>query len=205
MGDGHMPRALKPLLKDIRACRICTETPDKTALPHEPRPVLQADRGAKLAVFGQAPGNLVHQTGIPFNDPSGDRLRDWLGLTREQFYDAKKLAIIPMGFCFPGYDANGGDLPPRKECARAWRDQVLAALPDIETAILVGGYAQKHHLRKRAAKSLTDTVRNWRDFAPDYFPTPHPSWRNNAWLKKNPWFEEELLPVLRNRVQALMK
>ena len=152
MGDGHMPRALKPLLKDIRACRICTETPDKIALPHEPRPVLQADRGAKLAIFGQAPGNLVHQTGIPFNDPSGDRLRNWLGLTREQFYDGRKLAIIPMGFCFPGYDAKGGDLPPRKECARAWRDEVLAALPDIETAILVGGYAQKHHLRKARRK-----------------------------------------------------
>lgn len=195
---------LAALLREIRACRICVDAPDKTALPHAPRPVVQAARSARLAVFGQAPGNLVHQTGIPFNDPSGDRLREWLGLTREQFYDPKKLVIIPMGFCFPGYDAKGGDLPPRKECARAWRDKVMEALPNIETAILVGGYAQKHHLKSRAAKSLTDTVKVWRDFAPDYFPTPHPSWRNNAWLKKNPWFAEELLPVLRRRVRKLL-
>lgn len=167
--------------------------------------MLQAARSARIAIFGQAPGNLVHQTGVPFNDPSGDRLREWMGISRDAFYDQKKLAIIPMGFCFPGYDAKGGDLPPRKECARAWRARLLTALPNIETAILVGGYAQKWHLETRAAKSLTETVKAWRDFAPAYFPTPHPSWRNNAWLKKNPWFESDVLPTLRRRVARLMK
>ncbi len=199
-----MPRALAPLLKDIRACRICLDAPDKAALPHAPRPIVQASRGARIAIFGQAPGNLVHQTGIPFNDPSGDRLREWMGVTREAFYDPKKLAIVPMGFCFPGNDAKGGDLPPRKECPRAWRAQLMDALPNIETAILVGGYAQKWHLETGASKNLTDTVKSWRDFAPDYFPTPHPSWRNNAWLKKNPWFESDVLPTLRRRVKRLM-
>ncbi len=197
--------ALGPLIKEIRACRICIDAPEKTPLPHEPRPVLQAARSARIAIFGQAPGNLVHQTGVPFNDPSGDRLREWMGISRDAFYDQKKLAIIPMGFCFPGYDAKGGDLPPRKECARAWRARLLTALPNIETAILVGGYAQKWHLETRAAKSLTETVKAWRDFAPAYFPTPHPSWRNNAWLKKNPWFESDVLPTLRRRVARLMK
>ncbi len=200
-----MARSLGPLLKEIRACRICIDAPDRAALPHDPRPVLQASRRARIAIFGQAPGNLVHQTGVPFNDPSGDRLREWMGVTREAFYDPKKLAIIPMGFCFPGYDAKGGDLPPRKECPRAWRSQLMETLPNIETAILVGGYAQKWHLKTRASKSLTDTVRAWRDFAPEFFPTPHPSWRNNAWLKKNPWFEEDVLPVLRRRITRLMK
>lgn len=199
------PPALTPLLKQIRACRICVEAPEKAPLPHAPRPVVQASKSARLAIFGQAPGNLVNQTGIPFNDPSGDRLRDWLGLDRDQFYDQRKLAIIPMGFCFPGNDDKGGDLPPRKECAKAWRDDLMAALPNLETAILVGGYAQKWHLKSGARKSLTETVSAWREFAPDYFPTPHPSWRNNAWLKKNPWFARELLPVLRKRVRALTK
>lgn len=198
-----MARALGPLLKDIRKCRICVDAPDKTALPHEPRPVVQAARAARIAIFGQAPGNIVHQTGIPFNDPSGDRLRAWMGVTRETFYDPKKLAIIPMGFCFPGYDAKGGDLPPRKECAGAWRAKLIEALPNIETAILVGGYAQKWHLGDRAAKTLTETVKAWRGVAPAYFPTPHPSWRNNVWLKKNPWFERDVLPALRKRIAQL--
>lgn len=196
-------RKLAAVLRDIRACRICADAPDKSPLPHDPRPVLQASKDARLAVFGQAPGNLVHQTGVPFNDPSGDRLREWLGLAREEFYDLNKLAIIPMGFCFPGYNAKGGDLPPRKECARAWRDELMAALPNIETAILVGGYAQKWHLKAGNRKTLTETVKAWRDFAPQFFPTPHPSWRNNAWLKKNPWFEADVLPALRRRVQRL--
>lgn len=200
-----MAEALAPLLKEIRACRICVETPKTSPLPHDPRPVLQAGRRARLAVFGQAPGNLVHQTGKPFNDPSGDRLREWLGLTREEFYDPGKLAVIPMGFCFPGYDAKGGDLPPRSECAPHWRARLMAALPNLETIILVGGYSQKWHLGQDAKKSLTETVAAWRNYAPRYFPTPHPSWRNNAWLKKNPWFEEELLPVLRRRAKRLLR
>lgn len=195
--------ALGPYLRKIRACRICVDSPDGAALPHAPRPVLQASPKARLAIFGQAPGNRVHQTGIPFNDPSGDRLRDWLGLTRDDFYDPDKLAIIPMGFCFPGYDAKGGDLPPRRECAPTWRRDLMERLPHVETAILVGGYAQKWHLGDRGEKTLTATVEKWRDFAPTNFPTPHPSWRNNAWLRKNPWFETDLLPVLRERVTAL--
>lgn len=199
-----MTAKLSRLLKDIRACRICVDDPIKSPLPHEPRPVLQASSSARLAVFGQAPGNLVHQTGIPFNDPSGERLRDWMGVTREEFYDSGRIAIMPMGFCFPGYDAKGGDLPPRKECALHWREKLMAAAPNMETCILVGGYAQKWHLGDRAKKSLTDTVRAFEDYAPRFFPTPHPSWRNNAWLKKNPWFEAELLPRLRKRVRALL-
>lgn len=196
--------AIAQLLREIRACRICIDAPIKAPLPHDPRPVLQASSAARLGVFGQAPGNLVHQTGKPFNDPSGERLRAWMGVTAEEFYDAKKIAIIPMGFCFPGYDGKGGDLPPRKECAAAWRARLMAALPQLETCLLVGGYAQKWHLKERAKGSLTETVRAWRDYAPAFFPTPHPSWRNNAWLKNNPWFETALLPTLRAEVRRLI-
>ena len=199
-----MARALTPLLKEIRACRICVEAPLKTPLPHEPRPIIQASKSARLAIWGQAPGNIVNQTGIAFNDPSGDRLRQWIGVTRDEFYDEKRVAIIPMGFCFPGNDAKGGDLPPRKECAAQWREQLMSALPNIETIMLVGGYAQKWHLGKEASKSLTETVERWQEFMPDYFPTPHPSWRNTGWLKKHPWFEKKLLPVLRKQVRALL-
>jgi uracil-DNA glycosylase len=199
-----MVEPLAPLLKDIRACRICVEAPVAAPLPHEPRPVLQASKSARLAVFGQAPGNLVHRTGKPFNDPSGDRLRDWMGVGRKEFYDPEKLAIVPMGFCFPGYDDKGGDLPPRKECAAHWRARLMAALPNLKCCILVGAYAQQWHLGRRAKKNLTETVKAWRDFAPDFFTTPHPSWRNNVWLRKNSWFEAELLPALRRRVRRLM-
>ena len=199
-----MAEALTPLVKEIRACRICVERPRGAPLPHEPRPVFQASKAARLAIFGQAPGKRVHESGRPFTDPSGDRLRDWMGVDEKIFYDPKRLAIVPMGFCFPGYDAKGSDLPPRKECAEAWRERLMAALPNIETAILVGGYAQKWHLGPKAGKSITETVSRWRDHAPAFFATPHPSWRNNAWLKKNPWFESDLLPVLRKRVAALV-
>ncbi len=197
-------KSLRTLLKEIRACDICVKAPLKTPLPHGPRPVVQASKSARLAIFGQAPGNLVHQTGVPFNDPSGERLRDWMGVAREEFYDERRIAIIPMGFCFPGNDAKGGDLPPRKECAPAWREQLMDALPNIETTILVGGYAQKYHLGKGAKKTLTETVADWRGFTPAFFPTPHPSWRNTGWLKKNPWFETDLLPVLKRRVRRLL-
>ena len=199
-GDGLLKmRALKPLLAEIRACRQCADV-----LAHEPRPVLQASTTARLAIFSQAPGARVNLSGRPFTDPSGVRLREWLGLGEEVFYDAARVAIIPMGFCFPGNDAKGGDLPPRKECAPLWRSRLMAALPAIETAILVGQYAQKWHLREGAKASLTETVADWRDFAPAFFPTPHPSWRNNAWLRKNPRFESELLPALRQRVTSLL-
>jgi len=199
-----MVEALAPLLKEIRGCRVCIDAPEGAPLPHQPRPVLQASKTARLAIFGQAPGKRVHESGRPFTDPSGDRLRDWLQVSSQDFYDTTRIAIIPMGFCFPGYDEKGGDLPPRKECPGHWHARLMAALPNIETAILVGVYAQKWHLGKRAGKSLTETVAKWRDFAPQYFTTPHPSWRNTGWLKKNPWFEQEQLPALRRRVRKLM-
>jgi len=204
MAGRSRPEALTPLARKIRACRICVERPLGAPLPHEPRPVFQASKGARLAIFGQAPGKRVHESGRPFTDPSGDRLRAWMGIDDAAFYDPRRVAIVPMGFCFPGYDAKGSDLPPRKECAEAWRARLMAALPGVETAILVGGYAQKWHLGERAGKSITETVSQWRDHAPRFFPTPHPSWRNNAWLKKNPWFERDLLPVLRAQVKALI-
>lgn len=199
-----MVEALGPLLKKIRACSHCVEQPSGKPLPHEPRPVLQASKKARLAIFGQAPGTRVHESGRPFTDPSGDRLREWLGLDEDIFYDPAKVAIIPMGFCFPGLDAKGGDLPPRKECAPLWRRRLMAALPDLETSILVGQYSQKWHLGEGARKSLTETVAAWKEFTPEFFPTPHPSWRNNAWLKKHPWFETDLLPVLQRRVKRLV-
>jgi uracil-DNA glycosylase len=201
-----MARAgLQILLREIRACRLCAEAPDGPPLPHEPRPVLQASSTARIAIYGQAPGARVHASGRPFTDPSGDRLRDWLGVSEEVFYRSGKVAVIPMGFCFPGNDARGGDLPPRRECAPLWRSRLMSALPKIETALLVGRYAQGWHLGRRAAASLTETVARWRDFAPEFYPTPHPSWRNNSWLKRNSWFETELLPSLRRRVSALLR
>lgn len=198
-----MTEALAPLLRDIRACRLCVEAPSGAPLPHAPRPVLQASATARLAIFGQAPGVRVHQSGRPFTDPSGVRLRQWLGIGEDVFYDPLRVAIVPMGFCFPGLDPKGGDLPPRRECAPRWRHDVMAALPDIRTAVLVGSYAQSWHLEDGAG-SLTETVARWRDYAPRYFPTPHPSWRNNAWLKKNSWFEQDLLPELQAAAAAAL-
>ena len=196
---------LDALIDDIRACRLCRDEPNGAPLPHEPRPVLQASAKARLAIFGQAPGLRVHESGKPFTDPSGDRLRDWLGVGPDIFYDPLKVAIIPMGFCFPGYDKKGSDLPPRKECAAQWREALMAASPQFETMVLVGGYAQSWHLKKRAQKSVTATVERWRDFAPLYFPTPHPSWRNNGWIKARPWFEAELVPALRAAVKKALR
>ncbi|MCA8887366.1 MAG: uracil-DNA glycosylase family protein [Parvularculaceae bacterium] len=192
------------LVRDIRACRICVTDPIGAPLPHEPRPVLQVSASARVAIFGQAPGLRVHESGRPFTDPSGDRLRAWLKMSDEEFYDAEKVAIVPMGFCFPGYNDKGADLPPRKECAKHWRAELLGQMTNIKTAILVGGYAQKWHLKTGARKTLTETVAAWREFAPEYFPTPHPSWRNNTWLKKNLWFERELLPKLRKAVHSAL-
>lgn len=199
------PDSLPKLLREIRACRLCVEKPAGKPLPHEPRPVLQASKTARIAIFGQAPGTRVHASGKPFTDPSGERLRDWLGIGEDVFYDRSRVAVIPMGFCFPGLDAKGGDKPPRKECAPQWRNRLMMALPNLETMVLVGAYAQRWHLGADAKKTLTETVENWLEYAPRYFATPHPSWRNNAWLKKHPWFEAELLPVLRKRVRTLLK
>ncbi len=190
---------LKKLLRDARACRVCAEH-----LPHGPRPVLRAGAGARLMIVGQAPGTRVHETGIPWNDRSGERLRDWLQLESETFYDEGRIAIVPMGFCFPGQDTKGGDLPPRRECAPLWHPPLRAALPAVELTLLVGQYAQAYYLGRGRKGSLTETVRAWRDYGPAFLPLPHPSWRNTAWLKKNPWFEAELLPELRARVYALI-
>ncbi|WP_300526884.1 uracil-DNA glycosylase family protein [Maricaulis sp.] len=173
-------------------------------MPHEPRPVIQAGAGARILIIGQAPGTRVQASGRPFTDPSGDRLRDWMGVDEAVFYDASRIAIAPMGFCFPGLDAKGGDLPPRKECAPLWQEQVRAQLPTIGLTLLVGQYAQRFHLRSQMQKTLTETVRQGERYQPDFLPLPHPSWRNNAWLKKNPWFEERILPLLRRRIQDLL-
>lgn len=197
------------LSREIAACRICRDCPTggpPRRLPHEPRPVAILSKSARVLIAGQAPGLRVHETGIPFNDRSGDRLRDWMGIGREEFYDPSRFAILPMGFCFPGYDAKGSDLPPRRECAPEWREEAMAAMPQIELVLAIGMYAQKWHMGEMSRKTLTETVRNWRDSffanrAPRILPLPHPSWRNTGWLKKNPWFEDEVLPELKKAVR----
>jgi uracil-DNA glycosylase len=198
-------RKLDHLVGDIQACRICIENPRNRPLPHEPRPVLRVSRSARICVAGQAPGTRVHASGQPFTDPSGERLRDWMGVTPDEFYDLTRIAIVPMGFCFPGQDAKGGDLPPRRECAEMWHAKLFALMPKLELTLLIGQYAQIWHLGRARKKSLTDTVAAWRDYYPRYLPLPHPSWRNNAWIKKNPWFEEELLPVLKADMRRLLE
>ena len=198
------------LAREIEVCRICRDNPSGAPLPHEPRPVVRLSRTAKVCIVGQAPGLRVHESGEPFDDRSGDRLRDWMGVDREAFYDSSKLAIVPMGFCFPGYDAKGGDLPPRKECAQKWRQACFDIMPQLELMIVIGMYAQSWHLGKLRQKTLTQTVENWREILestqkPAKLPLPHPSWRNTGWLKRNPWFEEELVPKLRKLVDELVK
>ena len=200
---------LDDVLAAIRGCRVCVESPRGAPLPHEPRPVLRASATARLAICGQAPGTRVHASGTPFTDPSGDRLRAWLGVTADAFYDETRIAIVPMGFCFPGQDAKGGDLPPRRECAALWHRDLFAALPQIELVLAVGAYAQDFHLGAAKGKTLQETMLRWREHLkakrrPRILPLPHPSWRNNAWLTKNPWFEAELLPVLRREVRRLL-
>lgn len=197
---------LATLARAIGTCRICRDAPIGKPLPHEPRPVCVVSSTARIAICGQAPGTRVHASGRPFTDASGDRLRQWLAVDEATFYDASKLAIVPMGFCFPGLDAKGGDLPPRRECARSWHSDLFAAMDQLELVIAVGQYAQAYHLGAHRRKTLTETVAAWRDYRalPDkryeIVPTPHPSWRNMGWLKRNPWFEAELLPVLREQV-----
>ncbi len=199
-GFGVAPGAgLEEVLRAARACRVCM-----AHLPLGPRPVLRAGSGARLLIVGQAPGTRVHETGIPWNDPSGERLRDWLAVDRATFYDEARIAIVPMGFCYPGRNPRGGDNPPRPECAPLWHGPLLAALPGIELTLLVGQYAQAHYLGKRRRATLTETVRAWADYGPGFLPLPHPSWRNTGWLKRNPWFAAELLPELRARVRAVL-
>lgn len=203
-----MAAALDQLARRIAACRICVERPLGRPLPHAPRPVAVLSPTARLLVAGQAPGTRVHASGRPFTDASGDRLRAWMGVAPETFYDAARIAIVPMGFCFPGQDAKGADLPPRRECAPAWRAEVMAAMPQVETVLLVGAAAQAWHLG-RDGRSLTERVAAFRaifdaERRPRLLPLPHPSWRNTGWLKRHPWFEAELLPVLRAEVARLV-
>ncbi len=187
------------VLVAARACRLCA-----AHLPHEPRPVLRLAPTARLLIIGQAPGTRVHASGIPWNDPSGDRLRHWIAMDRDRFYDNRVVGIMPMGFCFPGTDPKGGDLPPRPECAPAWHPPLLAGLPAVRLTLLVGQYAQARYLTDRR-RTMTETVQAWQVYlAHGFLPLPHPSWRNTVWIKKNPWFEAELLPELRHRVAALL-
>ena len=188
---------LEKLLAEIRQCRLCEEH-----LPLGARPVLRARVSARLLIVGQAPGTKVHASGIPWDDPSGDRLRLWLNIDKDTFYDQNKVAIIPMGFCYPGRLPKGGDKPPRPECTPTWHPPLLEHLPNIEMTVLAGAYSQKRFLGSKRARNLTETVRAWRDHAPEFMPLPHPSWRNNTWLKKNLWFADELLPELRDSISA---
>lgn len=190
------------LAAEIAACALCADRFAATATGHAPRPVFWAEPGARVLIAGQAPGLRVHRAGRPFADPSGDRLRDWLALDEAAFYDRSRIAIVPMGFCFPGYDAKGADLPPPRICARTWHGRVMDALPGVELRLIVGGHAQAWHMGGRM--SVTDRVAGWRDHAPRVFPLPHPSWRNTGWLRRNPWFEAELLPALRARLREVL-
>ena len=192
--------ALQTLLDEIRACTHCA-----AHLPLGPRPVVRAEASAKLLIIGQAPGTKVHETGVPWNDASGERLRTWLNVGAQTFYDQSRIAIAPMGFCYPGRMARGGDNPPRPECAPLWHDRLRALLPQVELTLLVGMYAQKHYLGARRGKTLAETVRNWAAYGPDFMPLPHPSWLCTAWLKKNPWFEKDVIPYLRKKVKKCLK
>ncbi len=187
----------------ITACRLCTDRFAATKTAHQPRPIVWFAKGARILIAGQAPGARVQASGVPFDDPSGDRLRDWMGLSRADFYDQNRVAILPMAFCFPGYNAQGADLPPPPICAKTWHASVMAEFGQPDLMLLVGGYAHKWHLQ--AKTNVTDTTKGWRDHAPWLFPLPHPSWRNTGWLKANPWFHTDLLPDLRQTVQHAMQ
>jgi len=190
----------KKLVAEIQNCTICLEY-----LPHGARPVLQANPEAKILIAGQAPGRRVHETGIPFDDSSGERLRTWMGIDSDAFYNASKIAILPMGFCYPG-TGNSGDLPPRPECSNHWREKLLSHLPNVQLTLLLGKHGQKYHLGDRRKKNLTETVQNWKEYKTDgLFPLPHPSPRNNIWINRNPWFGKEVLPELKSRVQNILK
>lgn len=210
MGTAPMPHGIEALATRIRACRLCRDAPYKgPPLPQEPRPILRVNTTARLLIASQAPGIRAHTSGLPFDDPSGDRLRYWMGLDRPRFYDERRVLIAPMGFCFPGHTADKADLPPRRECALTWHDELFASMPQVELILTIGRYAQAYHF-KRLGRPLSPTVkldelvRGWRNVAgssPRLFALPHPSWRNSAWLKRNPWFETEVLPELRHEVE----
>jgi uracil-DNA glycosylase len=187
------------LLAEIRACRVCAPS-----LPHDPRPVVQAGATARILIIGQAPGSKVHTSGVPWDDDSGERLRDWTGLSRTEFYDPAEVALMPMGFCYPG-KGKSGDLPPRKECAPLWHPRLLAAMPDVRLTLLVGQYAHKAYLPRELRGSLTEAVRRHAEAPGGLFPLPHPSWRSRIWMRRNPWFETEVLPVLRGRIREALE
>lgn len=193
---------LSTIAKDLSACRLCADRFAATQTQHRPNPVAWFKPGARVMIAGQAPEMRVHLSNTPFRDQSGVRLRDWMGVEEDRFYDRDRVAIVPMAFCFPGYNAKGSDLPPPKICAATWRAPIIEALADVRLTLLIGVYAQGWHLRGKA--SVTDRVSAWRDHAPAVFPLPHPSWRNTAWIKRNPWFEAELLPCLRARVSEVL-
>jgi uracil-DNA glycosylase len=191
--------SLDDVLSEIRACRACVDE-----LPHEPRPVVRVSKATRLLICGQAPGRRVHESGLPFDDPSGDRLRAWMGIDRETFYDHPAIGVAAMAFCYPGTNPKGGDYPPPRRCAELWRERLLSELSEVRLTLLVGLPAQAWSLGERAAASMTETVRAWRSYLPKALPLPHPSWRNTAWLKRNPWFEAEVTPYLRSCVAALL-
>jgi uracil-DNA glycosylase len=194
-----MPKSRLGLLtNEVRECTLCAEY-----LPCEPRPVLSPSGTAKILIIGQAPGTKVHATGVPWNDPSGDKLREWMGIGRDIFYNNKKIAIVPTAFCYPGKGPSG-DLPPRHECAPKWHPKLLKLMPNIELTLLIGMYAQNYYLKKERKRTLTETVRAWEEYLPQYLPMPHPSPRNRLWLKKNDWFEKEVVPMLKERIQGLL-
>lgn len=200
--------ALAALVARIKACRICVEEPDGPPLPHEPRPVLRVSATARLLIAGQAPGVRVHASGLPFDDPSGDRLRQWMGVSRETFFDTSRIAVAAMGFCFPGHDSKGGDLPPRRECRARWHDELFGLTPQVETILALGRAAQNYHSARLGlflpkSAPLAEAVRLSAvalDRKPRLLLLPHPSWRNNAWLKNHPWFEDEIVPLIRRLV-----
>lgn len=191
--------SLSAVLDDIAACRACAGE-----LPHEPRPVVRVGPKTRLLICGQAPGRRVHESGLPFTDPSGDRLRSWMGVDYETFYGREEIGVAAMAFCFPGTSPKGGDFPPPRRCAQLWRPRLMANLPQAELTLLVGSYAQDWALGTRAKANMTETVRAWREYVPQFLPMPHPSWRNTGWLKRNPWFEAETAPYLRQRVLEIL-
>ena len=199
MIDGPAPESLEAVSAAARACTLCA-----ARLPLGPRPVLRVSATARLLLVGQAPGTRVHESGVPWDDASGARLRDWLGLDHGRFYDVSQVAIMPMGFCYPGRDASGGDRPPRPECAPEWHPRLLPLMPRIGLTLLIGHYAQRRYLGAARKSGLAATVRAWREYLPRFLPLPHPSWRNTGWLKRNPWFEQDVLPELRRRVRELV-
>lgn len=199
-----MPQSLEALKNRLAACTICAESFAATATAHSPNPVVWFAGGARVLIASQAPGIRAHEATTPFWDRSGQRLREWMGVDEETFYDHSRVAIVPMGFCFPGYDQSGSDLPPPKVCAETWREPIIDALGEVEVTLLIGAYAQRWHLGRAARGGVTRTVAAWREHAPRVFPLPHPSWRNTAWLRRNPWFEAELLPVLRARLREVL-